>query len=135
MSTVSDYVIRLAKRAGVKLTMHSLRNGFGCRCAGEVPVQVLQELRHHSDIKTTMAYYANVDAAVEEAVFGPQPNSSPTEPRTAKAGEPAGLSRRDKPGGSLWLRWRHNRGRPEAVNERAGRTTRDGSERANDAAL
>jgi hypothetical protein len=30
----------------------------------------------HSDIKITMAYYANVDDAVREAVLGPQRNSS-----------------------------------------------------------
>jgi len=29
---------------------------------------VLQKLMRHSDIRTTMDYYANVDAAVEEAV-------------------------------------------------------------------
>jgi hypothetical protein len=30
----------------------------------------------HKNIKTTMDYYANVDAAVEAAVFGKQRNSS-----------------------------------------------------------
>jgi integrase len=34
---MSDRVRRLAKKAGVKLTMHSLRKGFGCRHAGRVP--------------------------------------------------------------------------------------------------
>jgi integrase len=61
-------VIALAKQAGVRLTMHSLRKGFGCRYAGKVPAQVLQKLMRHSDINTTMAYYVNVDAAVEAAV-------------------------------------------------------------------
>jgi hypothetical protein len=55
----------------VRLTMHTLRKGFGCRYAGRVPAQVLQKLMRHRNIKTTMDYYANVDAAVEEAVLGP----------------------------------------------------------------
>jgi integrase len=72
LNAIGERVIRLAKRAGVKLTMHSLRRGFGCRYAGKVPAQVLQRLMRHSNIATTMAFYANVDAAVEEAVLGPK---------------------------------------------------------------
>jgi integrase len=72
---VSEKVIRLAKKAGVRLSMHTLRKGFGCRYAGEVPAQVLQKLMRHGDIKTTMSYYANVDAAVEAAVFNRKRNS------------------------------------------------------------
>ena len=49
-------MLRLAKRAGVKLTMHSLRKGFGCYYAARVPAQVLQKLMRHADIETTMAY-------------------------------------------------------------------------------
>jgi integrase len=75
-SAVSARVIRLAKRAGVRLTMHTLRKGFGCRYAGKVPAQVLQRLMRHANIKTTMDYYANIDAAVEEAVLGPERNTS-----------------------------------------------------------
>jgi integrase len=56
-------VLALAKRAGVKLSMHSLRKGFGCRYAGKVSAQILQRLMRHADIKTTMAFYANVDEA------------------------------------------------------------------------
>jgi hypothetical protein len=37
---------------------------------------VLQRLMRHSNIKTTMDYYANVDQAVEEAILGPQRNNS-----------------------------------------------------------
>jgi integrase len=73
---VSDRVPRLARKAGVKLTYHTLRKGFGCRYAGKVPAQVLQRLMRHASIRTTMAYYANVDEAVMEAVLGPQRNSS-----------------------------------------------------------
>jgi integrase len=75
-SAISDRVIRLAKNAGVRLSMHTLRKGFGCRYASKVPAQVLQRLMRHSDIKTTMDYYANIDVAVEEAILGLQRNSS-----------------------------------------------------------
>jgi integrase len=75
-NTMSCRVRDLAKRAGVKLTMHSLRKGFGCRHAGRVPAQVLQRLMRHASIKTTMDYYANIDAAVEEAILGPSRNTS-----------------------------------------------------------
>jgi integrase len=75
-SAVSDRVSRLAKKAGVKMTYHTLRKGFGCRYAGQVPAQVLQRLMRHASIRTTMAFYANVDDAVMEAVLGPQCNSS-----------------------------------------------------------
>jgi integrase len=71
-SAVSDRVSRLAKKAGVRLTMKALRRGFGCRYAGKVPAQVLQKLMRHSRIKTTMDYYANVDDAAMQAVLGPR---------------------------------------------------------------
>ncbi len=74
-SAISDRVSDLAKQAGVKLTMHSLRKGFGCRYAGKVPAQVLQRLMRHASIKTTMDYYANVDEAVENAILGNQRNT------------------------------------------------------------
>jgi integrase len=88
LSTVSDRIIRMAKSAGVKLTAHALRRGFGCRYAGKVPAQVLQRLMRHSDIRITMDYYANVDAAVEEAVLGPRHNK--THNITDHAGEVIG---------------------------------------------
>jgi integrase len=69
-NAVAALVSRLAKEAGVKLTMRVLRRGFGCRYAAEVPAQVLQKLMRHSSITTTMDYYANVDRAAEEAVLG-----------------------------------------------------------------
>jgi integrase len=89
LSTVSDRIIRMAKKAGVKLTAHALRRGFGCRYAGKVPAQVLQRLMRHSDIHTTMGYYANVDAAVEEAVLGRRnaPRNKPTPAREEKGVE------------------------------------------------
>jgi integrase len=95
---VSHRVVALARQAGVKLTMKSLRRGFGCRYASKVPAQVLQRLLRHSNISVTMKYYANIDAAVEEAIFG---NSGPqhtnlhiTSPCPA---EPGGGERMVKP--------------------------------------
>jgi integrase len=80
VSGVSQRVIDLAARAGVKLTMKALRRGFGCRYAGRVPAQVLQKLMRHANIKTTLDYYANLDDAVEQAILGPKPNTSPSTP-------------------------------------------------------
>jgi integrase len=74
--TVSARVRDLALAAGVKLTMKSLRRGFGCRYASKVPAQVLQKLMRHASIKTTMDYYANVDDAAMEAVLGSKRNTS-----------------------------------------------------------
>jgi integrase len=65
---VGKVVAELARRAGVLLTMKSLRKGFGCYYAARVPAQALQKLMRHASIKTTMDYYANVDDAVEAAV-------------------------------------------------------------------
>jgi integrase len=78
-------VVRLAKKAGVPLTMHALRRGFGCRYASKVEAQVLQRLMRHSNIAVTMGYYANVDSAVMEAVLGPQRNNPRnTDPETSQ---------------------------------------------------
>jgi integrase len=73
---VSHLVRGLARKAGVRLTMKTLRRGFGCRYAGKVSAHVLQRLMRHSNIKTTLDYYANIDDAVEEAVLGPKRNES-----------------------------------------------------------
>jgi integrase len=87
-NAIGNRIVAMAKKAGVRMTMHSLRKGFGCRYAGRVPAQVLQRLMRHGDIKTTMAYYANIDLAVEEAVLGPQCNGlRNTEKKTASNGE------------------------------------------------
>jgi integrase len=90
LNAIGERVIRLAKKAGVKLTMHSLRRGFGCRYAGKVSAQVLQKLMRHSNVSITMAYYANVDDAVMEAVLGAQRNSSRnTTPATPEGADTA----------------------------------------------
>jgi integrase len=94
LRAIGSRVITLAKRAGVRLSMHSLRRGFGCRYAGKVPAQVLQRLMRHSNIATTMGYYANVDDAVMDAVLGPSRNAtlcvaSETRPRSSTPAPPS----------------------------------------------
>jgi integrase len=83
---IGHRIVDLAKLAGVKLSMRALRRGFGCRYAGKVPAQVLQRLMRHSNISTTMSYYANVDDAVMEAVRGPERNSSRNTPSAPAPG-------------------------------------------------
>src|SRR5262249_45688682 len=68
-STVSKRVVSLARQAGVPLTMRTLRKGFGCRYAAQVPAQVLQLLMRHANIATTTTYYTNVEAAAMEAIL------------------------------------------------------------------
>jgi integrase len=65
---VGSRVVTLAHKAGVKITMKTLRRGFGCYHAARQPAQVLQKLMRHANISTTMTFYANVDDAVEAAV-------------------------------------------------------------------
>jgi len=77
---VSHRIVALAKLAGVRLTMKSLRRGFGCRHAGKVSAHVLQRLMRHSSIKVTMDYYANVDEAVEAAILGERNSSRNSSP-------------------------------------------------------
>jgi integrase len=87
LNAVGERVIRLAKKAGVKLTMHSLRKGFGCRYAGKVPAQVLQRLMRHSNVSLTMTYYANVDDAMMQAVLGARHTAGHTGGRSVPEGE------------------------------------------------
>ena len=68
---VSQYVRLLAKRAGVKLSMHRLRKGFGCRVAkqlGKGNAPVLHRLMRHSSMQLTMDFYANVDDTLHDAI-------------------------------------------------------------------
>ncbi|HJT77717.1 MAG TPA: site-specific integrase [Gemmataceae bacterium] len=87
---LSARVSKLARSAGVRLTYHSLRKGFGCRYAGKVPAQVLQRLMRHSNVSITMAFYANVDDAVVEAVLGTQRNGSCNNPAPDRQSPAAG---------------------------------------------
>jgi len=57
--------------AGVKLCMHQLRKGFGCRAAkilGKSGAAMLHELMRHSSMQVTMDFYANVDDALQDAI-------------------------------------------------------------------
>lgn len=68
---VTNFVLGLAKKAGVKLSMHKLRKGFGCRVAknlGKGGAAMLHELMRHSTMQITMDYYANVDDALQDAI-------------------------------------------------------------------
>jgi integrase len=60
---------KLARKAGLKITLHDLRRSFGSRYAAAVPAPVLQRLMRHADIKTTLAYYTDVDDVLDEAIL------------------------------------------------------------------
>jgi integrase len=74
-SRVADSIGKLAKKAGVRMTMKTLRSGFGCYWAARVSAQVLQKLMRHASITTTMIYYVNVDDAAVEAISSRPRNS------------------------------------------------------------
>jgi integrase len=97
---MSQRIRCLARRAGVRLTMHSRRRGFGCRYAGKVPAQVLQKLMRHRNIMITMTYYANVDDAVMDAVLGAgrsagRNNSPKTDPKSGRIADATTLREPD----------------------------------------
>ena len=60
---------KIAKRAGIRVTLHDLRRSFGSRLAPQVSAAVLQRLMRHADIKTTLGFYTNVDGALEDAIL------------------------------------------------------------------
>lgn len=65
---VSRKFTKLAKLAGLKITLHDLRRSFGSRYAAVVPAPVLQRLMRHADIKTALAYYTDVDNVLDDAI-------------------------------------------------------------------
>lgn len=70
-SAITNKVIEMAKRAGVKLSMHRLRKGFGCRIAkqlGNGNAPVLHRLMRHSKMQMTMDFYASVDDTLQDAI-------------------------------------------------------------------
>jgi integrase len=69
---VGNRIRRLARRAGVRLDMRSLRRGFISNHARRQPAQILLKLARHSNMRTTMQYYVAIDDAVMEAVLGDQ---------------------------------------------------------------
>jgi integrase len=69
---VTNRVLDMAKKAGVKLSMHKLRKGFGCRAAkmlGKGGAAMLHELMRHSSMQVTMDYNASVDDALQDAIL------------------------------------------------------------------
>ncbi len=70
-SSISHKVLNMAKRAGLKLGMHKLRKGFGCRAAklyGKQGAAMLHQLMRHKSMQTTMDFYASVDDALQESI-------------------------------------------------------------------
>jgi integrase len=65
---VSKQFGRLARKAGLKITLHDLRRSFGSRYAAVVPAQVLQRLMRHADIQTTLRFYTDIDDVLDEAI-------------------------------------------------------------------
>jgi integrase len=65
---VSRKFTKLVKKARLKITLHDLRRSFGSRYASAVPAPVLQRLMRHADIKTTLAFYTDVDDTLDEAI-------------------------------------------------------------------
>jgi integrase len=66
---VSRTFRQLARKAGLKITLHDLRRSFGSRYAAVVPAPVLQRLMRHADIKTTLQYYTDLDDALDGAIL------------------------------------------------------------------
>lgn len=66
--TMSHLFRKYADKAGIKLTLHSLRHSYGThlRLNGE-QLDVIQKLMGHSDIKTTMIYAKVVDETLRQA--------------------------------------------------------------------
>lgn len=70
---LQEYIAPLAKIEG-KLTTHVARHTFATLAGDKVPLQMLQKLYRHSDVRTTMGYqsaflYKDADEALE-AVIG-----------------------------------------------------------------
>jgi integrase len=68
---ITSRVIRIVKNSSVKLSMHRLRKGFGCRVAkqlGKGNAPILHPLMRHSSMQITMDYYASVDDAPQDAI-------------------------------------------------------------------
>lgn len=68
---LTNRILDMAAKAGVKLSMHKLRKGFGCRVAkqlGKGNAPILHRLMRHSTMQITMDYYASVDDALQDAI-------------------------------------------------------------------
>jgi integrase len=51
------------------VTPHDLRRTFGSRFAPRASTPILQRLMRHADIKTTLAFYTNIDAVLDEPIL------------------------------------------------------------------
>jgi integrase len=70
-NALSYRVVKLAEKAGVPLTMHKLRKGFGCRVAkrlGKGNAPILHRLMRHKTMQITMDYYASVDDVLQDTI-------------------------------------------------------------------
>jgi integrase len=68
LNEVSRTFGQIARRAGLAVTLHDLRRSFGSRYARTVEAAVLRRLMRHADLRTTLAYYADVDGALHDAI-------------------------------------------------------------------
>lgn len=61
VSALNDALCEVKKKANIDkpLTMHIPRHSFGNISGDKIPVQMLQKLYRHTDIKTTIGYQAN----------------------------------------------------------------------------
>jgi integrase len=91
---ITNRVIAMARKAGVKLSMHRLRKGFGCRVAkqlGKGNAPILHRLMRHTSMQITMDFYASVDDVLHDAIrqldqASPKPPNAPeTPPETLPA--------------------------------------------------
>lgn len=66
---VSRTFTKIAKAAGLGVTLHDLRRSFGSRyAAAGVSAPVLQRMMRHSDVRTTLAFYVDIDDELEKAI-------------------------------------------------------------------
>lgn len=61
VKALNDALSEVKKKVAIDkpLTMHIPRHSFGNISSDKIPVQMLQKLYRHTDIKTTIGYQAN----------------------------------------------------------------------------
>ncbi|MBX9654518.1 site-specific integrase [bacterium] len=71
-----DFVDKISSKAAVKgnskdgwATLHDLRRNFGSRWMLKVPAQVLRRMMRHSDINTTLDFYADAEKAAMDVIW------------------------------------------------------------------
>jgi hypothetical protein len=80
-SAPSDPVPRTSTETAPQSAEHKCAKGSVDQ---DRPAQVLQRIMRHADIKTTLDFYADVEQAAHDAVWGKQP-AKVTTPETAVA--------------------------------------------------